>query len=378
MAYGPGAYRAQGLPSVPPPLREQGGIVDTPLSWGHYAGLDSTVEVEYQLSSELHKVYERQEQEGRDNNIFCDAQRWRFENTSKIPYLLFLVKIVSASFPFLIWTTIISMHLDTSMIVIFIGVALWFCTTILFGSNKQIYAYLLLGAGALATSLTIVWSQGAFWGYWSEQTGFWLGMFLFFMALIGADALLWLYSRFYEHDGSEFNRRDGMLRIARRLRKPFVAPFYEFDPVMQLQVTPHGGHDYVLWLHHRYSATKVCLANKVHSLGLDHANLLAFWDTLQRYMDVEQSLPDLPILEQSRHLDPLTAAHDAAHARPPRRWRDLNVNSWVTKDAKQLRAKLADYPWQKQPCILKAKIDPGLSIEAYYRSQEDKGIHVSL
>ncbi|EQM80068.1 hypothetical protein NA644_07690 [Pseudomonas stutzeri] len=31
---------------------------------------------------------------------------------------------------------------------------------------------------------------------------------------------------------------------------------------------------------------------------------LAFWDTLQRYMDVTQPLPELPILEQFRHLDP--------------------------------------------------------------------------
>ncbi len=35
------------------------------------------------------------------------------------------------------------------------------------------------------------------------------------------------------------------------------------------------------------------------------------------------------------------------------------------------------YPWQQQPCILQARIDPALSIEAYYRSQEAKGIHAT-
>ncbi|MFZ3204442.1 MAG: hypothetical protein WA161_11295 [Pseudomonas sp.] len=197
------------------------------------------------------------------------------------------------------------------------------------------------------------------------------------MALIGADALLGLYARFYEHDGSEFSRQAGTLAIARRLRKPFVAPFYEFDPVMQLMVTPHGGHDYALWLYHRYTGTKVCLAGKLHSLGLDKPNLLAFWDCLQRYMDVQQPLPDMPILEQSRHLDPVTATHDAASKRPPRYWRDINGKAWERKEGKQLREKLAAYSWQQQPCILQARIDPNLSIETYYRQQEAKGIHAT-
>ncbi|MFN3581085.1 MAG: hypothetical protein ACK4VV_11500, partial [Pseudomonas sp.] len=137
------------------------------------------------------------------------------------------------------------------------------------------------------------------------------------------------------------------------------------------------GHDYVLWLHHRYTSTKVCLATKLHSLGLDKPNLLAFWDTLQRYMDVEQPLPDLPILEQSRHLDLVTAAHDEAHNRPPRRWRDTDAETWSRKEGRQLREKLASYPWQQQPCILQEKIDPGLSIEHYYRQQEANGIQAT-
>ena len=119
------------------------------------------------------------------------------------------------------------------------------------------------------------------------------------------------------------------------------------------------------------------MANKIHSLGLDKPNLLAFWDTLQRYMDVEQPLPDMPILEQSRHLDSVTAAYDAATNRPSRYWRDINTKVWVRKEGKQLREKLASYPWQQQPCILQARIDPDLSIETYYRQQEARGIHAT-
>ncbi|PNF72833.1 hypothetical protein [Pseudomonas stutzeri] len=198
------------------------------------------------------------------------------------------------------------------------------------------------------------------------------------MAVIGTDLLIGLYSLIYTHDGSGFNRRDGMLQIGRRFRSPFVAPFYEFDPVMQLQITPHGGHDYVLWLHHRYTDTKVCLGMKMHSLGLDKANIHAFWDTLQRYMDVEQPLPDLPVLEQSRHLDPVTVAHDAAIGRPERLWRDRTAEDWKRSSAsRKLKEQLASHTWQQKPCALRIKIDPDLSVEDYYRSQEAKRIHAT-
>ena len=130
----------------------------------------------------------------------------------------------------------------------------------------------------------------------------------------------------------------------------------------------------MLWLRHRYTSTSVCLATKLHSLGLDKPNVLAFWDTLQRYMDVDEPLPDLPILEQSRHLDPATATYDRAHNRSPRRWRDIDVKTWRRKEARELRERLEAYPWQREPCILRERIDPALTIEAYYRRQEAKGI----
>ena len=381
--YGPGAYSADGIPDLPPSKGDHAGLMHTPLHWGHYAGLDPATEMEYQLNAELHKAYERQEQEKRPQRIFCDAQRWRFENISKIPHLLFVIKWSCFGFPWVFWGVKLLILLDLTSSdggAFFWSIAIpaiAFGSMFLFGTSKQNYAYGLMASGAALTAAVISWHHGALWGFWAEQTSFWIGIFLFFMAVIGADALLGLYARFYQHDGSEFSRQAGPLAIARRLRKPFVAPFYEFDPVMQLMVTPHGGHDYALWLYHRYTGTKVCLAGKLHSLGLDKPNLLAFWDCLQRYMDVQQPLPDMPILEQSRHLDPVTAAHDAARNRPPRYWRDINGKVWQRKEGKQLREQLAAYPWQQQPCILQAKIDPSLSIEAYYRSQEAKGIQAT-
>ncbi|EHS33019.1 hypothetical protein O1Q_29700, partial [Pseudomonas aeruginosa MPAO1/P2] len=50
------------------------------------------------------------------------------------------------------------------------------------------------------------------------------------MGAVGFSAILWLYSKVFKQDGSEFNRLDGMLRFKRRFRRLFVAPFDEFDP----------------------------------------------------------------------------------------------------------------------------------------------------
>src|SRR5690606_41444114 len=83
---------------------------------------------------------------------------------------------------------------------------------------------------------------------------------------IVADLLLALYARFYTHDGSELNRQTGTLTIARRFRKPFVAPFYEFDPVMQLLPTGYIGREYVRTPVTRKDRTQVCASHKIHTL----------------------------------------------------------------------------------------------------------------
>lgn len=373
--YGPAAYRGSTLPALPPPIRDRQGLFDTALKWGHYANLDSISEIEGQLVSEAHLAYERQTKERRKQQIYCDAERWNFENSGKLLHFLFALKLCCMTlFPFP-WTVKIEKIFNSGLTIPALGVMVMIASLVIYSSSRPWLAYLVGTLLGVITAGVIAWYQGALWGYWSEQTAFWFGAVLLFMAVIGVDLLIGLYSLIYKHDGSGFNRRDGMVRIGRRFRSPIIAPFYEFDPVMQLQVTPHGGHDYVLWLHHRYTDTQVCLGMKMHSLGLDKANLYAFWDTLQRYMDVEQPLPDLPVLEQSRHLDPVTVAHDAAIGRSERYWRDRTFEGWKRSSAsKNLREKLISHSWQQHSCTLRAKIDPALSIDVYYRSQEAKGI----
>lgn len=375
------AFEKSNIPCLPLSTEESSGLMRTALPWGGYANLDSVTEIEHQLEVETQRSPERDGNHQQSSP--CDSSRWRFENTSKLPHLLFVLKWCCLGFPWIFWDVKVSEYLNltetttSTLLSGAVSVGLAFTCLGLFGTSKQRYAYWMLSSGAAFTATVIIYGEGALWGFWSDQTAFWSGMMLFLFALFGSDLLLALYARFYKHDGSEFNRQTGMVTIARRFRKPFIAPFYEFDPVMQLMIMPHGGHDYALWLYHRYTGMKVCLANRLHSLGLDEPNLRAFWDTLQRYMDVSQPLPDLPILEQSRHLDPVTAMHDAATGRPARYWRDIKPRVWMQTEGHKLRSKLLAYPWQTKPCIFQQRFDPSLSIETYYRRQEARGIRAT-
>lgn len=142
------------------------------------------------------------------------------------------------------------------------------------------------------------------------------------------------------------------------LPEAFTAPFYEFDATAQYRPGPHGSGGYAIWLHHRYTTMEVCLGAKLHSLDFSLNEAMAFWDTLQRYMDVTQPLPDLPILEQFRHLDPTTATHDREYRRNPRHWRDMNHADWESHGRGEMMQRTRDHKWQTRPCILQARIDP--------------------
>ena len=91
-------------------------------------------------------------------------------------------------------------------------------------------------------------------------------------------------------------------------------------------------------------------------------------------MDVTQPLPELPLLEQFRHLDPATAEHDRQASREPRRWRDTTYRRWSRVGRAEQMKRNREYPWQQQPCILQARIDPSLTVQDYYAMQQGQGI----
>nr|WP_260408963.1 hypothetical protein [Pseudomonas cichorii] len=390
-AYANSAYRSDSQEPLPPPGSyahlNRNGLFDTHLAFGHYAGLDSATEITLQLECEEHRVYQTQEEAGKKQEVYCDAKRWRFQNSSKIPHLLFVSKIMSFFLIWGPWSTWIFFPIpeelgygdpDTALTLLIacLSTALMIGSLVFYMTGNK-YLHHVQISGFLICAAIVLFLKGSLFGSSEMHIAFWAGTLLYFMGAIGFDCLLWLHSTISRHDGSEFNRVDGMVRFKRRFRRLFVAPFEEFDPVLTLLPSGYGSHDYTITLYHRYTNKKIYLATKMHSLGLDQANALAFWDCLQRYMDVTQPLPDLPVLEQSRHLDPVTAAHDASTGRNPRRWRDQAITGWKTSGEKKLNEQLQRYPWQQQPCVIKSRLSEELTIEAWYRAQEAKGIQAT-
>lgn len=51
-------------------------------------------------------------------------------------------------------------------------------------------------------------------------------------------------------------------------------------------------------------------------------------DFIQNYMDISKPLPDIPILEPYRHLDPVTAAHDQQTGRDPHYYLTMDNATW--------------------------------------------------
>lgn len=387
-AYADSAYRSTAIPAQPPYKWPQDANRASPtrtqLRWGHYANLEPWQDVDAQLKPSKPDYLNGNQ----EDDLYINQKRWNFDNTNKLMILIPYLKWSSILYiPWLLWMlTVPSPNLESkdlgllietsipAFAIFMIGVSSWF----MWRDTPRYKHYLIQTGLGFAVALL-----ASLLTYQTDSHGtdlFWVcGAMAFsvFMGLIGWDYLQNLYLQVFAHDGSGFNRQTGMLTIGRRFQKPFSAPFYEFDATLEFRPGPHGNSGFAIWLHHRYTSVEVFLGAKIQSLGMNLEEALAFWDTLQRYMDVTQPLPELPILEQFRHLDPTTAEHDRQSKRDPRRWRDMPYRAWERRGRAEMMKRNRDYNWQEQPCIIQSKIDPSLSIEAYYRSQETKGIQAT-
>ncbi|WP_373387159.1 hypothetical protein [Pseudomonas alcaligenes] len=395
--YADSAYRSNAIPAQPPHKWPQDanrtGPTRTQLHWGHYANLEPWQDVDAQLQPTARNSLDGK----KEDDLYINQKRWNFDNSSKwlilisyfkwwsilfIPWFCWILVLGSAGDVVLAW--VLNDHgfnefLALSMVVIlFAFVMIGFSMRYMWADNPRYKQYLIQTGSGFAVAL--IASSFTFQDDLHGTDLFWMcGAMAFsvFMGLIGWDYLQDLYLRVFAHDGSDFNRQTGMLTIGRRFQKPFSAPFYEFDATLEFRPGPHGNSGFAIWLHHRYTSVEVFLGGKIQSLGMNLEEALAFWDTLQRYMDITQPLPELPILEQFRHLDPTTAEHDRQSKRDPRRWRDMPYRVWERRGRAEMIKRNREYKWQEQPCILQAKIAPNLSIETYYRQQEAKGIQAT-
>ena len=135
----------------------------------------------------------------------------------------------------------------------------------------------------------------------------------------------------------ELNRRTGMVTYfdysaGKRNPKPVSAPFYEFDAYVGSTPDRQGLPMHFFYLYHRYSKLEVDL-NAMFGGAHRGEIAFAFWDLIQNYMDISRPLPDLPMWEEYRHLDPVTAEYDRRTGRNPRYWLDMDDDTWKAKQA---------------------------------------------
>ncbi|WP_122532842.1 hypothetical protein [Pseudomonas viridiflava] len=146
----------------------------------------------------------------------------------------------------------------------------------------------------------------------------------------------------------ELNRRTGLVTIFdyKRHRKEgvideFIAPFYEFDAYM-ITTRDRFGSYHGLLLRHRYEDRQINFHSLLGPDDFKHRPC-ALWDFLQNYMDVSRPIPDIPLFEAYRHLDPVTAKYDKENGRNPRYWIDMDDDTFKQRvDAMWQRAYAID------------------------------------
>lgn len=105
------------------------------------------------------------------------------------------------------------------------------------------------------------------------------------------------------------------------------APFHEWNGYM-LSLPDHQGNVwYRLVLVHKTQEWALPLNQLVAATTL-REDVLAYWDLIRQYMDVTKPLPDIPLFEAYRHLDPTTAEHDEKKGRNAQYWRNMDDESY--------------------------------------------------
>ncbi|WP_256672885.1 hypothetical protein [Pseudomonas sp. v388] len=366
--------------------RNHNGIFTTHLAHGSYAHLEPVSIISAQLEDEQHRHDDHRENAIPSSEAACNAKRWKLNDTSVTAGLLIALRIMCFPTGWIVWSAgflpSLSTEVESELAHKIIAssapvMSLTIVTSLfLFVIYHKAAHCLQLSAIAVCTFLLFHF-KGTLLGSTELHISYWGSVFVYLMGTVGCDGMLWLRNLCSPHESGEFNRADGMVRFRRRLRRPFVAPFEEFDAVLEVAPINYGFPLHSIVLRHRYTGNSISLAGKMHHIEIDRVNALAFWDCLQRYMDVTQPLPDLPVLERSRHLDPVTAQYDSRTGRPERRWRNQAVTGWKTGGERRLRAQLERYPWQQHACIIQARLSDTIRIQDYYRALEAAGVEIT-
>lgn len=100
--YSASAYRSEVNDSLPPPRWKEesnrNGIFDTHLAFGNYANLDPEMEIVGQLS-----IGAEDKSEVGGAEAYCNSMRWQFQNSSRIPYIIFTLRMLCYFLYGLLW-----------------------------------------------------------------------------------------------------------------------------------------------------------------------------------------------------------------------------------------------------------------------------------
>ncbi|NOI16576.1 hypothetical protein F0252_21605 [Vibrio hepatarius] len=126
------------------------------------------------------------------------------------------------------------------------------------------------------------------------------------------------------------NRKTGMVTLYKGNGKVrYSHPIVEFDCVLVSTPSQQGLMNYSLMLAHRYNGSMHGIP--LSTLATPNESVSEYyriWNMILCYMDISQPLPDCLILEESRHLDPVTAEYDKKVGRNPRYWRDMSEEEY--------------------------------------------------
>ncbi|WP_304101814.1 hypothetical protein [Marinobacter antarcticus] len=208
------------------------------------------------------------------------------------------------------------------------------------------------------------------WGLvWSQEPPsvtlkemFWDGMFQVFAYMFFPLLFCWGFGAFLEKKFPqviykepkgplwELSRRTGQVTVFHHPEKSdkpgqidAQAPFHEWNGYM-LSLPDHQGNVwYRLVLVHKTQEWALPLNQLVAATTL-REDVLAYWDLIRQYMDVTKPLPDIPLFEAYRYLDPTTAEHDEKKGRNAQYWRNMDDESYKTFQQDNM-TKLHKHKW---------------------------------
>ena len=74
---------------------------------------------------------------------------------------------------------------------------------------------------------------------------------------------------------------------------------------------------------------KTIVTGSVVELSANPVHCYLLWECYVRFMDLSKPLPDVPVYEQHRHLDPITAEFDKNNNRPSDFWVDFSIEQQI-------------------------------------------------